>query len=118
MPGRQRAPDTARQDRLQDRGGRRGRVRRSRHRRAEALDHHLISMRSRHCLNNIFIRRLTIQIQGGAVGRGLGLDDLDLGHYTTCLHGCTGADESLAELTVQQNNMVEHLNQSQPNPGP
>ena len=55
-------------------------------------------------------------LQGGAGGHGLGVVDLDLGHSTTCPSAWT--DGSLAELAVQFGNMVEHLNQSQPNPGP
>ena len=59
------------------------------------------------------------RVQGEAVGHGLGLVDLDLGHSTTCpVLSCARADESLNELAVQLGNMVEHLNQSQPNPGP
>ena len=34
------------------------------------------------------------------------------------LHSCAWADGSLAELAVQLGKMVEHLNQSLPNPGP
>ena len=45
--------------------------------------------------------------------------DLDFGHSTTCpAPSSAWADGTLAESTVQLGNMVERLNQSQPNPGP
>ena len=56
-------------------------------------------------------------MQGGAGGRGLGFVDFHLGDSPTC-PVCDLADGSLAELAVQVGNMVEHLNQSQPDPGP
>ena len=53
----------------------------------------------------------------GLVVGHLGWVDIDLGHSTVCLlRSSAWADGNMAELAVQLGKIVEHLNQSQPNP--